>query len=468
MLRKFIYASLTLLFATSCFSNNIQVNAYSINNENIVNVDLLNTTLCNLPQDIVGHKTVVVNDKIYTIGGEDDQGNQFNQIYVYNKEFNVWDAKTSMPTPRSYFSVEVFGDFIYCIGGFQNGIYLNVVEVYDTINDTWITKQSMPHSRARFSSGIVDGYVYCIGGKTDIGYIDTVDVYNIELDKWESKSSLPNIALGDTSSATLGDNIYVFGGNDGSKDYDTVNIYNTKDDSWSAGKSMITSRSSFSTFSIGNNIYCLGGLNTSNVLDAIEVYNISADTWVAKDSMPTKLHSFSSYFKEGVIYTFGGANDLFTATSKVLSFTINKTSLKSNATSSSNIDVYIVPQNILSMSLNTNQISFEDFDGVEDMELKSALDLHVESTLPYDLYASLESEISNSDNSSIVDKLILSIKESSSNAYQNFVNIKDPILLKGDNEGGTNIHKIDMKLNKDVPYKVDIYKTSIKFEVIQK
>lgn len=468
MFKKLIKISLASLLATSSFANTEFININSLINANskVANASP-NISLANLPINITGHKTVTINNNVYLIGGENKSGKSSSLVYMYNKEDNSWVKKAEMPTARSYFSTEVYGDYIYCIGGLQDGTYLNSVEIYDTVNNTWNTKTSMPTSRAGFSTGIINNNIYCIGGETENGSTGIVEVYNIEFDSWEAKTPL-KYQLSNSSSVTVDDKIYIFGGNDSYKDYNTLNIYDSKSDSWSEGATMLTSRNSFSTIVIDNKVYCLGGLSGSNVLKTIEVYDIASNTWERGIPMSIGLHSFSLAYSNGTLYIIGGSNSSSSATSNVISLDIDDISQKSITSSSSNIDVYIVPQNILSMSLSTNNISFDDFDGVEDMEFRSAVDLQIESTLPYDLYSNLEAAISNSDGTSVIDNSLLSIKESSQPAYQIYPSIKAPILLKGNNIAGENTHYIDIKLNKDIPYKVDVYKTSIKFEAIQK
>ena len=78
---------------------------------------------------------------------------------------------------------------------------------------------------------------------------------------------------------------------------------------------------------------------------------------------------------------------------------------------SSNIDVYIIPQSILSLSMNTNTISFNDFDTVEDYAIINAFDLTVTSNLTYDIDAILATSISNKDKTLTLDNDTIEIKE---------------------------------------------------------
>lgn len=143
--------------------------------------------------------------------------------------------------------------------------------------------------------------------------------------------------------------------------------------------------------------------------------------------------------------------------------------IKTNSlTHSSNIDIYIKPQNILSLSLSTNSVTFEDFTGTEDIVILNAIDLSVDSTLPYDLNSYLESDILSIDGDKSMNKSIFNIKESSTQDYKNFAQINEKVTLLSDCESGFNkSHSIDMKLNSGV-IEAGVYKAVIKLEIEQK
>ena len=135
----------------------------------------------------------------------------------------------------------------------------------------------------------------------------------------------------------------------------------------------------------------------------------------------------------------------------------------------SDLDIYIKSQNMLSLSLDTNSIVFNDFSGVEDVIKENAINLTVSSSLPYAISAYLESEIQNSDKSKTMDKSVLNIKESSETSYKEFDNTKSKLVLKDGCAKGNNIsHGIDLKLKGSKAHKADAYKTTIKLEVEQK
>lgn len=134
-----------------------------------------------------------------------------------------------------------------------------------------------------------------------------------------------------------------------------------------------------------------------------------------------------------------------------------------------NIDLYIKPENSLSMSLSTNFIIFEDVSGVEDTEKLNAVDIVINSSLPYQLNSYLESEIKNEDGSNIIPKELLNIRLNGENDYKAFSNVNEKLVLKDNCEKGKdNTHSIDLILKGNRMYDADIYKTVIKFEAEQK
>lgn len=134
-----------------------------------------------------------------------------------------------------------------------------------------------------------------------------------------------------------------------------------------------------------------------------------------------------------------------------------------------NLDVYIKSENILLMSLDTNSITFEDFSGIEDVENINAINININSSLPYQLNAYLPAEIQNADKSNTIDKRILNIKENGESDYETFNNINEKVVLKDNNPAGNNLsHGIDIKLKSGIAHEKDVYKTTIKFEAQQK
>ena len=138
-------------------------------------------------------------------------------------------------------------------------------------------------------------------------------------------------------------------------------------------------------------------------------------------------------------------------------------------TYSSNLDIYIKCENALILGLDTNSVAFEDFSGVEDVVKENAVNIHIKSSLPYQLNAYLPIEIQNSDKTNTMNKQILNIKENSERDYKEFTNINEKVVLKDNCPSGNDlVHRVDLKLVGGIAHEKDIYKTTIKFEIEQK
>lgn len=137
--------------------------------------------------------------------------------------------------------------------------------------------------------------------------------------------------------------------------------------------------------------------------------------------------------------------------------------------STSNVDVYIKSENMLSINLSTNNITFEDFSGVAPIEKTNALNITVNSSLPYELNAYLPNDIQNATKDAVIPKETLKIKESSESGYKEFTALNTKLTLKDNNPAGNDkVHTIDLKLDTNLAHKADVYKATVKFEAQQK
>ena len=485
--------------------------------------------LANMPTSRQCLTSAVVDGKIYCIGGSNGSS-YLNKVEVYDPITDTWETKTPMPTDRGHLTSAVVDGKIYCIGGYRNSSQgrLNTVEVYDPVTDIWETKADMPTARYNLTSGVVDGKIYVIGGYGQVGsnlHLNTVEVYDPITDSWETKADMPT-ARHRMISGVVDGKIYVIGGYGQVNDTNTfdylniVEVYDPVTNTWETKADMPTKRADLTSGVVGNKIYVTGGCNGYGYPKTVEVYDPITNNWESKTDMPAERGSSTSSVINGKIYVIGGYYgvsvlnrvDVYTAkepsleekanslvinaestldvvdieTARDLVNKLSESTLKDelqdrlnaimpNITSSSsrnttgNIDVYIKSENMLSMSLDTNSITFDDFSGVEDIEKVNAVNISINSSLPYQLNAYLPVEIQNSDKSVTMNKDILNIKENSEPTYQTFTNTTDKVVLKDNCPAGNDlVHGVDVKLKGGLAFEKDIYKTTIKFEAQQK
>ena len=109
--------------------------------------------------------TVVLNDKIYAIGGHSGFGTErLRTAEVYKPIRNQWDDIASMNQARSDFTTVVYNNAIYAIGGFNGEEYLSSIEKYDEDSNTWTMVGNLTTPRSGASAVVVQDKIFVFGG----------------------------------------------------------------------------------------------------------------------------------------------------------------------------------------------------------------------------------------------------------------------------------------------------------------
>ena len=264
---------------------------------------------------------VVVNGKIYAIGGSTESGlmPNINGFVGTNEEYDpatdTWTFKKPMPTPRAGFAITVYQNKIYCIGGaigFSNStgkIFTRAHEVYDPATDTWETKASMPTARWQMQANVVDGKIYVID------FSGTNHVYDPATDSWTTKAPIPTGASG-YASAVFDNKIYVVGGfSDGPIFFSNLNqIYDPETDTWNLGtpapSSVVYGDAGATTGMLApKRIYVFGV--TSYIGSGAppffnQVYDPETDSWMEGAAIPTNRLYLGVAVVNDTLYAIGG------------------------------------------------------------------------------------------------------------------------------------------------------------------
>ena len=106
-------------------------------------------------------KGKIVNDKLYVIGGFN--GTPSRLINVYDLKTNLWIDQYTMPAGISGHALAVSGNKIFIIGGFNNQTFL---AYFDTTTNTvhQLTSNMLPRRHA--AAEIYNNKLYIIGGST--------------------------------------------------------------------------------------------------------------------------------------------------------------------------------------------------------------------------------------------------------------------------------------------------------------
>ena len=255
----------------------------------------------------------LVNNYIYVIGGRAEKINN----ECYNILSNEWITKANLSFSRDCLGSAVVGNKIYLISGLKNGSSLGGELIsdniaYDTETNTYITKTPIPTPRWGMGCVSVGTNIYCLGGTTNMyGDVKTykVEIYNTLTDIWSNGVSMP-FKADSLMCCTVGDKIYILGcvGK-----YETVSktvyCFDTTTNSWSRKADMPVNLSGAGCCAIGNKIYLIGGASDNNVLDTVYCYDTITDEWSIKASMLTARKNLKCIAINGKIYAIGGENN---------------------------------------------------------------------------------------------------------------------------------------------------------------
>ncbi|XP_067121381.1 kelch-like protein diablo [Centruroides vittatus] len=264
------------------------------------------------------HCTVMLEDKLYIIGGCDARDTMLRYLvpcrscFRYDLKDNEWSRIADMKHARLYHGAAEIDGKIYVVGGKDdNGKLLSSVECYTPATDCWTELQSSLCC-ARMAMGIAvhKDLLWIVGGimqptEESKPFINKdVECFDPICQCWLSGiSRLPT----PRSFATLvqcQDVLYAIGGT--SRNYsssesslesiDDVHVFDDVKNQWKLSSSLSYPRHNVSATSLNDKIYILGGVSTMQVDPLREccVYDTSTNTWMECAPLPVPLSGLSA------------------------------------------------------------------------------------------------------------------------------------------------------------------------------
>jgi N-acetylneuraminic acid mutarotase len=267
---------------------------------------------------------VVLNGKIYVIGGEDKAsgGGVKNTVEVYDIAKGKWvDDIKPMPLALDHTASAVYDDKIYVVGGFlEDKIPVDKLFIYDPQKNKWQEGKSLPSSiGAALNAQFINGILYVVGGLNSSHVpVNTNYAYNPKIDAWSTKAPMPT-ARHHLQTAVIDGKLFALGGrilgngvqsedlDEALSNFNRNEMYDPQTDSWTVRQPMLTKRSGFAaTASSDGNIYVFGGEGIGKFLDSVEKYNPKLDKWTYEKPMPTGRFGLKSVSFGDKIFVLGG------------------------------------------------------------------------------------------------------------------------------------------------------------------
>lgn len=159
-----------------------------------------------MPDSIANSSASVWNNRIYVIGGLDENQNLLNTVYSATFQtdgsLSAWATQAPLPEPL-YTQAGAANGFIYISGGInggggtQNTVYYTKINADGTLAG-WNQTSPLPHAVSEFGLVAANGLIYSMGGFYDTVPIgSTGSFYSVavkgdgSLNSWSSGTSLP-------------------------------------------------------------------------------------------------------------------------------------------------------------------------------------------------------------------------------------------------------------------------------------
>ena len=153
-----------------------------------------------------------INNKIYVLGTNNNQ-NTFTQ---YNPQTNSYLALTNPTTNSSQSRLVAFNNKLYKIGGTDNNSQpTSSVEVYNPTNNTWTAMPDLPVALTQVGATYYDNKLYVFGGKQASNTnSNKVYVFDFTSNAWYAESNTQNTNRTNIEAKTANNMVFLFGGAD--------------------------------------------------------------------------------------------------------------------------------------------------------------------------------------------------------------------------------------------------------------
>jgi len=149
--------------------------------------DLHSTTL---PVGLCQMGVCKLNEKIYIIGGVNNEYETISQCGIFDLNKGVYESIQEMQEERQAPAVCTYNNLLYVFGGYN----LETCELYNPLDAKWTYLTPMGSFRSHASVLLAGHTIYLCGGSNGKLMLDTTISFNPVNQKW--KKDLPKMAIG--------------------------------------------------------------------------------------------------------------------------------------------------------------------------------------------------------------------------------------------------------------------------------
>ena len=255
-----------------------------------------------------------VETKIFALGGYDQQRSKWlRSVECFSPWTGEWTPFAAMGSIRASHAAVVVDSKIYTMGGASGGSHPASPEFLDLATGLWTPIAAMSTIRMDSSVAAVDGKIYVMGGIDDeAGFHSSVECFDTLVGgagKWRAVAAMTNVrAMG--AAATVDGVIYVMGGKGGTAETRRLGSMECFDPSlglWSPVAAMGTARYGHAAAVLDGKIYVAGGWGaTEEAVRSVECYDPSSDEWNPVAPMGTARLYHGLATMDGKLYALGG------------------------------------------------------------------------------------------------------------------------------------------------------------------
>ena len=248
---------------------------------------------------LFGHITLLLDDRIYCVGGKIE--NNDNNIKISDKVWEMslnkpdlkWSEVASMNDERHVMGAAIFKKCLLVAGGVDDqNSRLSSSDVFIPQLNVWQYITAM--NQARSGNALVEckNKLYAIGGRNGSNYLSSVECISDLKAKWKYIASM-NEPRRWLAAVNCNDVIYAIGGQSGvsnDKIVKSVEKYDPETEKWSFVSNMTIERCAHSAAVMDGKIYVVGRIDTEgNAVRIIECYEPSNDSWSVVGETPNNL-----------------------------------------------------------------------------------------------------------------------------------------------------------------------------------